>query len=422
MKFFLLTLFVCFLIIPCAVQAETLDLFDKMPTSSNGENSIHLQSRIDNQYTDLTYLPDHGDSWFGTPDSYRVKPFIAKGPFPDGKQYDTLAIYSFPSAITQTGFKADTVIRVTIPGNGGYVDISGQTGLEGKSKVSRYRFYIYKGEGRYNNPLWESVGGGNFAFTEPYSANDQIFFAVEALDSDDQLGPKWKYVTLETSAEKSTTTATTIRASSSPSPASSGSLQSQGTSSSDIPIFPLAGALLVIILIAGCVLYYQKKRASRDQRSGTPGSGMQSGGSVSHDSTKHHDVFISHSSKDKTIGDAVCAGLEAKGIRCWIAPRDVMPGTNFQESIIDAIDTSDVMVLIYSANSNDSPHVTRELTRAVSEKVIIIPFRIDDSPLSKSMQYLISVPHWLDAITPPLQHHIDELANTIRLFLEQKKG
>ena len=39
-----------------------------------------------------------------------------------------------------------------------------------------------------------------------------------------------------------------------------------------------------------------------------------------------HDVFISYSAKDKTTADGVCATLEAKGIRCWIAPRDILPG------------------------------------------------------------------------------------------------
>jgi hypothetical protein len=199
-------------------------------------------------------------------------------------------------------------------------------------------------------------------------------------------------------------------------------------------LFPLAGALIGIIIISSGVvafLYYRKNRDSGEKDKPVPGiqkpdtkynSGVRSGGSVSHEMTGHHDVFISYSSKDKPIGDAVCEGLEVQGIRCWIAPRDVMPGMNYQESIIDAIDASAIMVLIYSDNANESPHITRELTRAVSQKVIIIPFRIDDSPLSKSMQYLISVPHWLDAITPPLQQHINELSKIIRVFLEQKKG
>jgi hypothetical protein len=34
-----------------------------------------------------------------------------------------------------------------------------------------------------------------------------------------------------------------------------------------------------------------------------------------------HDVFISYSTKDKPIADAVCGTLERNGVRCWIAPR-----------------------------------------------------------------------------------------------------
>jgi TIR domain len=36
--------------------------------------------------------------------------------------------------------------------------------------------------------------------------------------------------------------------------------------------------------------------------------------------TMAHDVFISHSHADKPAADAACAALEARGIRCWIAP------------------------------------------------------------------------------------------------------
>ncbi len=51
-----------------------------------------------------------------------------------------------------------------------------------------------------------------------------------------------------------------------------------------------------------------------------------------------HDVFISYSAKDKTTADAVCAMLESEGIRCWIAPRDVVPGMEWGECIIEAIE------------------------------------------------------------------------------------
>jgi parallel beta-helix repeat protein len=134
----------------------------------------------------------------------------------------------------------------------------------------------------------------------------------------------------------------------------------------------------------------------------------------------HHDVFISYSQQDKPVADAVCSRLEARNIRCWIAPRDVLPGRNYPEAIIDAIDESRIMILIFSSSSNTSPHVIRELTRAVGNGAVIIPFRIEDIQPSKAMAYLINLPHWLDALTPPLESHIEKLAETVLFLLRQE--
>jgi hypothetical protein len=131
----------------------------------------------------------------------------------------------------------------------------------------------------------------------------------------------------------------------------------------------------------------------------------------------HHDVFISYAQHDKPIADAVCAKLEFRNIRCWIAPRDIPPGKSFPEAIIEGIEEGKVVVLIFSSFANKSPHVTRELTNAVNKGRIIIPFRIEDVPPSKSMEYLISVPHWLDAVSPPMEKHIDLLVKTVESII-----
>ena len=78
-----------------------------------------------------------------------------------------------------------------------------------------------------------------------------------------------------------------------------------------------------------------------------------------------HDVFISHSAKDKATADAVCAMLESNGIRCWIAPRDVIPSMEWGEAIIDAIEQCRIMVLVFTANANESPQI-RNATVAVT--------------------------------------------------------
>jgi hypothetical protein len=132
-----------------------------------------------------------------------------------------------------------------------------------------------------------------------------------------------------------------------------------------------------------------------------------------------HDVFVSYSHKDKPVADAVVAGLENRSVRCWIAPRDVTPGTSWGQAIIDAIEGSIVMIVILSGNSNQSRQVVREVERAVAKGVVIIPLRIEDIHLTGAMAYFLSTEHWLDALTPPLEEHINKLVNTVQLFLSK---
>ena len=134
------------------------------------------------------------------------------------------------------------------------------------------------------------------------------------------------------------------------------------------------------------------------------------------------DVFVSHSSKDKLVADAVCARLESAGIRCWIAPRDIVAGTSYGESIIEAIHSVKVMVLVLSSNANLSDHIPKEVERAVSNGVAILPFRIEDVPPGKSLDYFIGSVHWLDAMTPPLEKHLDELVATVQKLLPPPVG
>jgi TIR domain len=136
-----------------------------------------------------------------------------------------------------------------------------------------------------------------------------------------------------------------------------------------------------------------------------------------------HDVFISYSSKDKPTADAVCATLEANAIRCWIAPRDVLPGMEWGAAIVDAIHHSQVMVMVFSSRANDSKHIKREVERAVNRGVVIIPFRIEEVVPSASLEYFIGNVHWLDALTTPLEQHLQALADKVRLLLLQiRKG
>jgi hypothetical protein len=132
-----------------------------------------------------------------------------------------------------------------------------------------------------------------------------------------------------------------------------------------------------------------------------------------------HDVFISYASEDKTVADAVCAMIESQGVRCWIAPRDVLPGVAYGEAIIDAIHGSRIMVLIFSSKANASPHIPKEIERAASRGVAVLPFRIEAVSPGKSLDYFIGSVHWLDAFTPPLDGHVKRLAENVKTLLSR---
>lgn len=133
-----------------------------------------------------------------------------------------------------------------------------------------------------------------------------------------------------------------------------------------------------------------------------------------------HDVFISYSSKDKPTADAVCAVLERQGLRCWMAPRDILPGREWGEAIIDAINDARAFVLVFSSHANASQQIKREVERAVHRGLPLIPVRIEDVAPTKSLEYFISTPHWLDAFSPPLERHLEHLGAVIAQLLDGK--
>ena len=128
---------------------------------------------------------------------------------------------------------------------------------------------------------------------------------------------------------------------------------------------------------------------------------------------KTHDVFISYSTKDKIVADTIAAALEAKNIRGWYAPRDIKPGTDWGEEIVKAVSESKVFLLVFSRNSNRSQRVLDELNVAISNELVIIPFRIEKLDPSGAMLLHLSSRHWLDAFIPSWEKHIDVLVKSV---------
>jgi TIR domain len=135
-----------------------------------------------------------------------------------------------------------------------------------------------------------------------------------------------------------------------------------------------------------------------------------------------HEVLISYSTKDKLWADAACAALEAHGIRCWIAPRDIMPGTEWGAAIIAGIDACKVMVVIFSASANESPQVRREVERAITKGLTVVPCRVEDVKPVGAMEYALGNTHWLDVFTPPVERQMNRLAESVEALLQRDRG
>jgi TolB-like protein len=107
-------------------------------------------------------------------------------------------------------------------------------------------------------------------------------------------------------------------------------------------------------------------------------------------------VFVSYASHDAAVAQKVCSALEAAGFPCWIAPRNVVPGTMYADGIVHAIDESSILVLILSAQAVASAHVGREIERAVSKRRPVVALRIDSAPLTAAFEYFLNQSQWIE--------------------------
>jgi TIR domain len=106
-------------------------------------------------------------------------------------------------------------------------------------------------------------------------------------------------------------------------------------------------------------------------------------------------VFVSYASQDVAIADAIVEALERHGLKCWIAPRDVIPGSLYADGIVRAICGAKVFALVLSEHAIASSHVGKEIERASSNRRPIIAFRIDLAPLTPAFQYFLSESQWI---------------------------
>lgn len=134
----------------------------------------------------------------------------------------------------------------------------------------------------------------------------------------------------------------------------------------------------------------------------------------------NHEVFISYANADRSVADPLVERIEETGVRCWIAPRDEVPGVRYGDVIDDAVEHATVMVVLFSESALESDWVNREVELAAALRKRIIPVRVDDVKLRGQMRLLLNNLHWIDLHADRAQGIRQVVASVLR-FLPEKQ-
>lgn len=130
-----------------------------------------------------------------------------------------------------------------------------------------------------------------------------------------------------------------------------------------------------------------------------------------------HDVFITCPLRQSDKRKAVCEQLEAAGLRCWFAPRDLPDGAEWSTAILDAIQSAGVVIFLFNQEANESRQIIREIECATARGKVVIPCRLEKVQPRGTLEYLLGNAHWLDFFPPPLTKHVERLIAILRRLL-----
>ena len=128
------------------------------------------------------------------------------------------------------------------------------------------------------------------------------------------------------------------------------------------------------------------------------------------------DVFITFSRQDMSAADRVCQALEASGVRCWMAHRDIAPGHGYLGPVLEAADHSRAVLLLVSSHTTTSN--TYVLDRSAGRGAPIIWLMVEHATLPAEFKRFRDSAILIDASVPPLESHFQSLAACIKSLLD----
>ncbi len=133
-------------------------------------------------------------------------------------------------------------------------------------------------------------------------------------------------------------------------------------------------------------------------------------------------IFISYSSPDVDKANLIREAIEAAGVTCWIAPRDLEAGNQWGGSIVQAIQACEAVVVVFSEAANRSPQVAREMELSVANRKPLVPIRVANDMPTDDMQYFLGVSHWFNAFAKPLDSYLPDIVASVKNILAKENN
>ncbi|MGA8943323.1 MAG: toll/interleukin-1 receptor domain-containing protein, partial [Thermoactinomyces sp.] len=104
---------------------------------------------------------------------------------------------------------------------------------------------------------------------------------------------------------------------------------------------------------------------------------------------EHRFIFISYANKDEHKMEPIVEYLENRNLPCWVAPRNIPFGENFQTVIINDIKKADAVLVLITENIAEARFVQKEVERALAYNKFVIPVFVDNTSLPSSLEFFL---------------------------------
>ena len=119
-------------------------------------------------------------------------------------------------------------------------------------------------------------------------------------------------------------------------------------------------------------------------------------------SQQHHptDVFVSYRRTDREFVDSVVQSLEGRSVVVWW-DADIEGGADWRGAIVEKIEQSQLMLLVFSEECNHSSELKKELALAGHFKKDVIPVLIEQTEPRGPFLYELAGRNWINIAPTP---------------------